>query len=373
MDHRHNGYATRLTAVAISLIFLAIGGCAGESPQVQQEEVGDIVWPLPPEQPRIKFIRSFKTPADIGATAPKSLVTALFGGEDLTNIYMEKPYAVSADSKGRVFVGESALGKVMVFDIPNKKFDIWGRSGPGALKLPLGIAVDDKDEVYVTDAKQKRVVVFGPDGNFLRAMGGEGELVRPVGIAIDNTRDRVYVVDTGSHDIAVFDKAGNRTATVGSWGKELGHFNFPSNIALDRDGRLYVVDAMNFRIQILEPDGAPIRAFGKHSDEVGDLARPKGIGVDPDGHIYVVDAAFNNFQVFENDGTLLLFIGGNGVAPGQFYLPAGAYLAPNGRFYVADQFNRRVQIFQYLGDSEPASESPETTDAPPPAELPATQ
>lgn len=371
MDRRNSGFAAGLTAAALTIILFALGACESGNQQAKQEEVGEIVWPLPPEQPRIKFIRSFKTPADIGAKTSKSLADALFGATDQSNFYMEKPYAVSADSKGRVFVGETALGKLFVFDIPNKKFEVWGQSGQGRLLLPLGIAVDGADQVYVADSKQRRVVVFDPDGKFLRAMGGKNELERPVGIAVDDARDRIYVVDTGGHRIVVFDKQGNRVTTIGERGKEPGQFNFPSNIALDRDGRLYVVDAMNFRIQILEPDGNPINAFGKHSDLPGDVSRPKGIGVDQDGHIYVVDAAFNNFQIFDAEGALMLFIGGTGRNPGQFYLPAGAYLDPQGRFYVADQFNRRIQIFQYLGEPAPSPESPVNSNEPPTDKPPA--
>jgi DNA-binding beta-propeller fold protein YncE len=365
MTLRNDGYAPKLTAAVLVAVLFALAACTGDSQQAKKEEVGDIVWPLPPEQPRIKFIRSIAKPDDIGAKPARSLFSTLFGGSDESNVYMEKPYAVSADSKGRVFVGETALGKVFVFDAENKKFDIWGRSGSGKLQQPLGIAVDGEDRVYVSDGKQQRVVVFDPEGKFLLAMGGKDILERPVGIAIDESRDRVYVVDTPGHKITVFNKAGELITTIGKRGKERGQFNYPSNMALDRNGRLYVVDAMNFRIQILEPDGTPVTAFGQHSDLPGNVARPKGIGIDPDGHIYVVDAAFNNFQIFDDKGALLLFIGGVGKGPGQFYLPAGAYLDPKGRLYIADQFNRRIQIFQYLGDSAAQAESKtESGDAP---------
>ena len=361
MNCKTNGYRASIMATALATALLTLAGCTDTADQAKPaEEPTDLVWPLPPEQPRIKYVRSIRSSSDIGATATRSLASSLLGEKEQAGTRMEKPYAVTADNSGRIFVGETATGTVQVFDVENRKFEIWGQSGPGSLKLPLGIASDSQGRIYVTDGKQKRLVVFDRTGEFMMAMGGKDQLERPVGVAVDEARGRIYVVDSHIHAIVVFDMAGNRVSQIGKRGKEPGQFNFPTNIALDKDGKLYVVDGMNFRVQILRPDGSPVAAFGQHADLPGNFARPKGIGVDPDGHIYVVDAAFNNFQVFNNQGALLLIVGATGRGPGQFYLPAGAFLDAQGRFYVVDQFNRRVQVFEYLGDS-----------AAPPAPVPA--
>lgn len=371
MNHKTNGFAACFMSAALATALLALAGCADTTEQAKpKEEPTDIVWPQPPDQPRIRYLRSISTPADIGATPPRSLISSLLGEQEETVVRMQKPYAVTADRDGRIFVGDSGLGRVLVFDVENKKFDVWGQAGPGALKLPLGIATDGEGNVYVTDAKQKRIVVFDRNGEFLKAMGGKDLLERPVGIAIDEPRGRIYVVDSHMHSIFVFNTDGNLVSKIGERGAAPGQFNFPTNIAISRDGKLYITDGMNFRVQVLDPNGLPLEAFGQHSDLPGSLARPKGIGVDPDGHIYVVDAAFNNFQIFDLEGALLLIIGAAGRGPGEFYLPAGAFLDAQGRFYVVDQFNRRIQVFQYLGEppAQPDSEEPsaETSAVSPP-------
>jgi DNA-binding beta-propeller fold protein YncE len=371
MNCKTNGYRASIMATALATALLTLAGCTDTADQAKPaEEPTDLVWPLPPEQPRIKYVRSISSPADIGATVTRSLTSSLLGEQEQATARMEKPYAVTADDSGRIFVGDTGLGKLLVFDVENRKFEIWGQSGPGALKLPLGIASDSQGRIYVTDGKQKRLIVFDRTGEFIMAMGGKDQLERPVGIAIDEARDRIYVVDSHIHAIMVFDMDGKFVSQIGKRGKEPGQFNFPTNIAIDKDGKLYVVDGMNFRVQILRPDGSPVATFGQHSDLPGSLARPKGIGIDPDGHIYVVDAAFNNFQIFDKDGALLLIVGVAGRGPGEFYLPAAAFLDSQGRFYVVDQFNYRVQIFQYLGDSAappaPVPAAAETsTDSPP--------
>lgn len=351
--------------VAAGLAALVLGGCTETTQPVKEAENLEYVWPLPPEQPRIRYLYSVSTSKDIGAAASRSLVDSLVGRDAPPVLGLQKPYGVHADREGRIFVTDTGWGKLVVFDRANKKFEVWGSGGQGALKMPLGVSSDSQDRIYVTDGKEQRVIVFDRNGKYLMAMGRKGQLGRPAGIVINERLGRIYVADVLKHHIAVFDMQGNLTGTIGKRGKEPGQFNFPTNLAIDRDGNLYVVDAMNFRIQILDPQGQPLNAFGQHSDRPGSFARPKGIGVDPDGHIYVVDAAFNNFQIFNHDGALLLFVGGAGLQPGQFYLPAGAYLDAQGRLYVVDQVNQRVEVFQYLG--EPA-ESPDAEAAQPQSE-----
>lgn len=354
----------RSVAAALGITLLALAGCAGGD-QARNQDVPDLVWPLPPEQPRIKYLGSIRSRADIGATDKISLAGSLLGQQDQAPIKaMKKPYGVHVDKDGRMFVTDTGWGKVLVFDAANKKFEVWGMEGQGTLLKPIGVTSDSTGRVYVTDISQRRVMVFDRDGGFLTAMGDAAELHTPAGIALDERKRRIYVVDTRKHNIAVYDFEGRRVSTIGQRGTDPGEFNYPTNIAVARDGRLYVSDSMNFRVQILAPDGRPLRAFGSNGDRPGQFSRAKGIAVDSDGHIYVVDAAFNNYQIFDQDGRLLLYVGSIGQNDGQFWLPAGAYMAPDDKLYVVDQYNFRVQMFQYLADSSvtpQAEPSPEAS------------
>ncbi len=343
-----SGCRTLCMAFAMGLLISTISGCA--TTKDAQKPV-DLVWPLPPEQPRVKFVRTVRSEADVGATRNRSgkLKDFLLGRQDEI-IPIKKPYGVHADREGRLFVTDTGWGKVLVFDFKNKQFSVWGIEGRGLLSKPAGITSDSQQRIYVTDLLQKRVVVYDRDGNFLRGIGKKGQLERPVGVAVDEKLGRVYVVDVKKHHIAVFDMKGKRVSTLGRRGAKPGQFNFPTNVAIDRQGKLYVVDSMNFRVQIIDPDGRVLRTFGEIGDGLGKFTRPKGIGVDSEGHIYVVDAAFNNFQIFDQRGSLLLFVGSIGREPGQFWLPGGAYVDDQNRIYVADQYNFRVQVFQYLGE-----------------------
>lgn len=342
--------------VLLAISVLAIAGCAGNSNQTADESTTELVWPLPPEPPRIRYLGSVRSRADIGVTDKISLANALLGAEDRSNIKaMKKPYGVHVDSDGRMFVTDTGWGKLLVFDAPNKKFDVWGMGGQGTLVKPIGVTSDSAGRIYVTDIAQKRVMVFDRNGEFVTAMGGPNELHTPAGIALNERQRRIYVADTRKHHIAVYDFGGHRVTTIGERGADPGQFNFPTNLAVGRDGRIYVTDSMNFRVQILAPDGRPLSTFGSNGDRPGQFARAKGIAVDSDGHIYVVDAAFNNYQIFDQSGQLMLYVGSIGHEKGQFWLPAGAYMGPDDRLYVVDQYNFRVQMFQYIPDAQAQS------------------
>jgi DNA-binding beta-propeller fold protein YncE len=211
------------------------------------------------------------------------------------------------------------------------------------------VAVDDDGKVFIADATLNRVFGYDADGTMAIAIGHEGELKNPSGLAIDRARKLVYVADSTNHQVFCYSTVdGTSVRTIGKRGVDKGEFNFPTNVFVDAQGLLYVADTLNFRIQIFDPEGQFVRTFGQQGDGPGTFNRPKGVAVDSEGHIYVADASFNNFQIFDQEGRLLLAVGSGGPRPGEFMLPAGLFIDGQDRIYVADQENARVQVFQYV-------------------------
>lgn len=327
-----------LPATLLAMAFLS--SCA-TAPHAKQP----IVWPMPPEQPRIAYVRSYHGETDFKKT---NILNTLIGKK---NLYFDfgKPYGVAA-SDGRIYVTDTQDGIVWVMDSKTKKVSFLGAGGEGKLATPAGVAVTAGGRVFVSDASLKRIFCFNPHGRLVMALGYKGEFKIPAGLAINNKLHRLYVVDSFGHDVHVFDdRTGKHLFTFGKRGVGNGQFNYPTNAAIDkRNGDLYVVDTQNFRVEAFTPDGKFIRKFGQLGDRPGMFSRPKGIAVDNEGHIYVADAAFNNFQIFNSKGHVLLFIGGGGATPGFFEEPAGMYMDAKDRLYAVDVFNHRVQVFQFL-------------------------
>jgi sugar lactone lactonase YvrE len=287
---------------------------------------------------------------------PSKLLKVLLGGDapgSQPSGALVKPYGVAVAPDGRMYVADTVSRRVFVFDAELKTVGFLGENGGARLSRPIGVAVDEHGTVFVADGMLRRVFAFAPDGRMTLAIGHEGELTNPSGLAVDSTHKRLYVADAAKHQILSYSTVdGSAGPTLGTRGADPGQFNFPTNLAVDARGRLYVTDTLNFRIQIFDADGQFVRMFGTIGDTPGSLNRPKGIAVDSEGHIYVVDASFNNFQIFDQDGRLLLFVGTGGSRSGEFFLPAGLTIDKHDHIYVADQGNSRVQVFQYLGGTQ---------------------
>ena len=321
--------------------------------------VAELVWPVPPDAPRIRWLGQINDLDEVKGKAKKhNWMERLAGpqGPGDPRSVLERPYGIAVDSRGRIYVADGAQRAVFILDQVNKRVEVRRGTMRAPLALPIGVALDEQDRLFVSDSFLHQILCFDAAGRQLGQFGHK-ELERAAGLALDRDRHRLYAADAKAHRIAVFNTASfaferyiggpNRPG-----GNEPGQFAIPSNVAVDRQGNLYVTDSFNFRIQIFDSNGKFVRAFGGHGDRAGNFARPKGIAVDSEGHIYVADAEFNNFQIFSAMGESLLAVGSLGAEPGRFTLIAGLCIDANDRILTTEQEGGRVQMFQYLRSPE---------------------
>jgi DNA-binding beta-propeller fold protein YncE len=329
---------------------LLLTGCAGEDIKREQPV---FAYPSPPETVRFYFERSIHSSFDVKDITAGDRLRAFATGTMGTATGLGKPWGVAV-SQGRIYVTDTLKRAVLMFDVPGKKFKIFGTEGPGALRKPIGIATSSTGEVYVADNTAKRIVVFDKNGKFLRAFGNRSIFKRPSGVAVSPDGRLAYVIDTGGidtqeHHLYIFDaQTGDLKRTIGTRGKQEGEFNLAMQVTTAKDGTVYVTDSGNFRVQAFTADGNFKLAFGQVGRKMGNFSRPKGIATDSGGNIYVVDASYGNFQIFNDKAQLLMFIGERGERdrPGRYMLPAGIAVDEDGRIYMVDQFHRKVDIFR---------------------------
>ncbi|MCF6280979.1 MAG: 6-bladed beta-propeller [Candidatus Polarisedimenticolaceae bacterium] len=342
---RCKGVFSVMSWAVISVCALTLVGCSSGP---AKKEVVDLFWPAPPEQPRIRYIDSYSGQADFSDTT--SFKAALLG-IDQKGLQLLKPYGVTTSRDGKLmYVTDTKLHALVVFDFEKKSVYPFPTDAMGGLTTPLEVRIDSQERIFVTDSAAGRVNIYSKEGKTLLTLGdGEG-LQRPTGLVIDEKNNRFYVSDTPSHRILIYTLDGEFIDEMGERGSAPGELNFPISLALDKESNLYVVDSGNFRIQVFSPEGEFIRSVGKLGDSYGSLARPKGIALDSEENLYALDAAFNNYQIFNKEGKLMLFIGALGRRPGMFWLPTGIFIDAKDKIYVADSINARIQIFQYLKD-----------------------
>jgi DNA-binding beta-propeller fold protein YncE len=306
---------------------------------------------------RLEFVRAFSSEQDVKTKHPlwNKLLDVIAGAPN--RVRMVRPYDVVTDSRGRIIVSDPGAALIHIFDFDHGKYEKLVGGPNNSFKSPIGVAVDNNDNIYVADSELGMVLVFDSHGKFRRYIGnlkGEGFFKRPTGIAVDAPNNRVYVTDTLHDAVYYADLQGNILGHFGSRGSGQGEFNYPTELVL-QNRELFVVDAMNFRVQFLDEKGRYLGSFGQVGPETGHLWRTKGLAMDNEGHFYVADAMLNVVQVFDREGTLLYYFGQQGEQLGEFNFPSGVFVDRHDRVYVVDMLNHRVEVFQYFDKAKAGS------------------
>lgn len=315
-------------------------------------------WPPLPDQPRIEWIKEYKSQLDIQRSASQRLMDAVMGVD--SPISLVKPVEVKSDpNNGRVFVADLGIPGVVVFD--NNKHEMRRLSADDVnvqLVNPLGIALDADGNIYVLERRSNMLVVFDATEKPLRVIELGGVVTRPAALAINRKLRQLIVADGAVHKVFVFSLDGKLQFAFGGIGGEEGQFNLPISVTIGKDNDIIVADTFNARIQIFDAKGSFKRAFGSRGDGLGDFQLIKSVAVDSDDNIYVVDGRSHDVKIFNQSGEFLMALGSfypvsqsGKIAPGGFAIPVGIDIDGNDSVYVVDQLNQRVQVFQYLSDS----------------------
>jgi DNA-binding beta-propeller fold protein YncE len=119
-------------------------------------------------------------------------------------------------------------GVVVVVDAMNFRVQLFDRDGnfqaqigtsgdpAGGIYRPKGVGIDSENHIYVVDSELGMVQVFDREGSLLYRFGNGtnfGQFLLPAGLFIDRN-DRVYLVDSYNHRVQIFQyHAFQQTAT----------------------------------------------------------------------------------------------------------------------------------------------------------------
>ena len=305
----------------------------------------NLVWPPPPDQPRIQFLKTIVKPADIGIK--KSFFKKIWefvAGEEPES--MIRPYGIAVKGD-KIFITDVALPGFHIFDLSRSDYKI---VSPKLARVPspLAAAFAGSERVMVVDSVLRKILTFDIEGKFVDEFASGFSFQRPTSISVSPLDRAVWVTDTAAQQVIKFSPKGEKLLALGKRGDKKGEFNYPTGLTVGKDGKVYVCDTLNARIQIFSPEGKFIFSFGKHGDSTGDFSHPKSIALDSDGNIYVIDGLFDAVQIFDEKGRLLLVFGRKGTQNGEFNVPASISIDEKDRILISDSYNGRLQIFQYL-------------------------
>jgi sugar lactone lactonase YvrE len=305
-----------------------------------------VFFPPPPAQPRVQYLTWASGGEQLGGQR-SGFQSFVLGEEPPQTQVIQKPYGLAAKD-GVLYVCDTKGLSLCRLDFKNKTFSVLGTSGPGRLRKPINIAIDQLGYKFVVDPERKQIVVFGPEDAYVTAFDVPAPS-HPVDVAVHE--NELYVLDNDQDpQIVVMDrKSGKVLRSFGASGGEEGQFKVPNSIAVGADGSIYISDTHNWRIQKLSPTGEAIWAKGEPGYVLGKFGRPRGIRVGPDGIVYVVDGATEIVQMFDSDGKVLMRFGGPGQSPGTLGLPStvaiDATSIPYFQQYVHKQFKVDYLIF----------------------------
>ena len=230
--------------------------------------------------------------------------------------------------------------------IPVLSFGREGKSA-GMLKGPSGVAVNDRDEIAVTELWNNRVSVFSSDGTHLRSFGRKGEnnseFNAPSGIAFDSLGN-IIVTDCKTHRVQVFDRNGKFLRKFGEYGSLDHQLTYPEGLSINGNGDIIVADRTNKLIKIFSSTGEYLRKFGR----AGSLVSPYHC-IQHGQYLIVSDYGDDSIKMFDLEGKFISKFGKQGEKDGEFNKPRYLSVNKQGLLMVCDSFNHRVQLFELSG------------------------
>lgn len=244
-----------------------------------------------------------------------------FANGQRLNAKFNHPYGLAIDGKGNLYVGDVVNHKIrkispdgIVTTLAGGGKGFADRSGSMAkFNHPYGVTVDRNNNLYVADSYNNRIRKITPDGKVTTVAGNgadgfidgpreQAEFYVPIGIVVDDM-DNIYVGDEGNSSIRKISPDGKVTTLAGngkfSFSDGVGRnasFNAPGGIAMDGNGNLYVADYLNNCIRRVTPSGEVRKIAGNlrkgFADGIASEAQfhyPFGIAVDAAGVVYVGD------------------------------------------------------------------------------------
>ena len=269
-----------------------------------------------------------------------------FGQEGTAAGKLSGPWGVAVNERDEIAVTEFGNHRIQVFSSDGTYLRSFGREGDkqGKLEWPAGIAFDKNGHIVVVDSDNHRVQVFSEQGEFLSQFGGQGsldhQLKDPYGLSVDS--DGNYIVaDLGNKLIKMFSPSGQFLRKIGGEGSFI-----PPVHCIQYHNYLIVSDRDESCIKVFGRDGNFLYQFGKKGEGDGEFNRPRCLSVNKAGHLMVCDTWNHRVQVFELSGKFITKFGTRGSGMGKFNTPISTAVLSDGRVVVTDQFNHRIQIFE---------------------------
>lgn len=202
-------------------------------------------------------------------------VLFILGQEGWKDGYFHQPLGVAVDCEKNIYVTE-----------PRSKFI-------------RGLGLDAGQRLRV---QGNRLQVFDPDKKFKKRLGSmhhmSGRDYRQFKdlSRVCVTKDEIYLADNGNRRVLVFDKDFQKKEELTQW--PFYRLRYPNGVHFSLNGRLAITDTGHHRVLILAPDRHILQILGRFGTGPGQFSKPWEAHFGPHGDLYVLDTMNCRIQVF---------------------------------------------------------------------------
>ncbi len=163
--------------------------------------------------------------------------------------------SIDIDSNGNIVVVDSSTSKIRILNQSDGTLiREWGFQGEGAGTYnPLGLCLDSKDNVYVTDTMGDRIVKYDHTGTYLSSTSSLDDygtpLYGPIRVKSYSTGADEYLLAVGAaHPVYVYDLTNEVLVQTIEIGSTLDDdvIRSPFDIAMDTNKNLYISDEYGY-------------------------------------------------------------------------------------------------------------------------------
>ena len=274
---------------------------------------------------------------------PRQFRPVLSFGEQILNI---KPWGVAVNEQDEIAVSDPGNHKIHLFKSDATHIKSFGEQGAkhGEFDWPCGIVFHSANIIVAEQSKNSRVQELSRQGEYLRHFGGKGSLDHqlrfPAGLSIDSDGN-IIVADRVNKLIKIFSADGqflNKLGTERSFTKPIH--------CIQHGNYLIVSDSDDHSVKLFDRKGNFLYKFGKKGNADGEYNEPYCLSMDKAGHLMVCDSENHRIQVFDLSGKFVAKFGTKGSGMGEFNAPISTAVLSDGKIVVTDLRNHRIQIFE---------------------------